>query len=77
MNIAQLKKFCLAQTGAREKLWPEPYNILVYALDTKVDVTASADTQPIPAALETRANVMKAMQRHVLGKAVLVARFHR
>lgn len=35
MNVAQLKKFCLAQTGSREKQWPEPYNILVYALDTK------------------------------------------
>jgi phosphatidylethanolamine-binding protein (PEBP) family uncharacterized protein len=43
------------------------YTFEVYALDTKIDVTPTADAQPINAALATRANVMKAMQGHVLG----------
>jgi len=53
------------------------YTFEVYALDTKLDLTASAAAQPVPAALETRANVMKAMQGHVLGKAVYVGLFRR
>ena len=53
------------------------YTFEVYALDTKLDVTASTAAQPVPAALETRANVMKAMQGHVLGKAVYVGLFRR
>jgi Raf kinase inhibitor-like YbhB/YbcL family protein len=47
------------------------YTFEIYALDTKLDVPASAD------AFETRANVMKAMQGHVLGKAVYVGLFRR
>jgi Raf kinase inhibitor-like YbhB/YbcL family protein len=47
------------------------YTFEIYALDTKLDVTGSAD------AFETRANVMKAMQGHVLGKAVYVGLFRR
>jgi Raf kinase inhibitor-like YbhB/YbcL family protein len=47
------------------------YTFEVYALDTKLDAATSAD------AFETRANVMKAMQGHVLGKAVYVGLFHR
>jgi Raf kinase inhibitor-like YbhB/YbcL family protein len=53
------------------------YTIEVYALDTKVDVTPSTNAQPVTAAIETRANVMKAMQGHVLGKAVYVGLFRR
>lgn len=53
------------------------YTIEVYALDTKVDVTASTNAQPVTAAIETRASVMKAMQGHVLGKAVYVGLFRR
>jgi hypothetical protein len=53
------------------------YTFEVYALDTKLDVVASTATQPIPAALETRAAVMKAMNGHVLGKAVYVGLFKR
>jgi len=53
------------------------YTFEVYALDIPVDVTASTATPPIAAALETRASVMKAMQGHVLGKAVYVGLFHR
>ena len=49
----------------------------VYALDTKLDVSPSSATPAVNAALETRANVMKAMQGHVLGKAVYVGLFHR
>src|SRR5580765_7046788 len=37
------------------------YTFEILALDTKLDVTAAAD------AFETRANVMKALQGHVLG----------
>jgi Raf kinase inhibitor-like YbhB/YbcL family protein len=47
------------------------YTFEIYALDTKLDVAASAD------AFETRANVMKAMQGHILGKAVYMGLFHR
>ena len=53
------------------------YTFEVYALDTKLDVVASTAAQPIPAALETRASVMKAMNGHVLGKAVYVGLFKR
>jgi Raf kinase inhibitor-like YbhB/YbcL family protein len=53
------------------------YTFEVYALDTKLDVAAAAAATPIAAALETRAAVMKAMQGHVLGKAVYVGLFRR
>ena len=47
------------------------YMFEIYALDTKVDVQPTAD------AFETRANVFKAMQGHVLGKAVYGGLFKR
>ena len=47
------------------------YMFEIYALDTKLDVTPTSD------AFETRANVMKAMQGHVLGKAVYGGLFKR
>ena len=47
------------------------YMFEVYALDTKLDVVPAAD------AFETRANVFKAMQGHVLGKAVYGGLFKR
>jgi len=47
------------------------YMFEIYALDTKLDV------QPTTDAFETRANVMKAMQGHVLGKAVYGGLFKR
>jgi Raf kinase inhibitor-like YbhB/YbcL family protein len=47
------------------------YTFEIYALDTTLDVPAAGD------AFETRANVMKAMQGHVLGKAVYMGLFHR
>jgi Raf kinase inhibitor-like YbhB/YbcL family protein len=53
------------------------YTFEVYALDVAINVNPSAATPPIAAALETRTNVMKAMQGHVLGKAVYVGLFHR
>jgi Raf kinase inhibitor-like YbhB/YbcL family protein len=53
------------------------YTFEIYALDTKVDVTPSSATPAVNAALETRAAVMKAMQGHVLGKAVYVGLFRR
>ena len=53
------------------------YTLEVYALDTRIDVAPSTAAQPVPAAVETRAAVMKAMQGHVLGKAVYVGLFRR
>jgi Raf kinase inhibitor-like YbhB/YbcL family protein len=53
------------------------YTFEIYALDTKIDVAPSAGAQPINAALATRADVMKAMQGHVIGKAVYVGLFRR
>ena len=47
------------------------YTFEIYALDTKIEVPPSTD------AFETRANVMKAMQGHILGKAVYVGLFKR
>jgi Raf kinase inhibitor-like YbhB/YbcL family protein len=47
------------------------YMFEIYALDTTIDVPATAD------AFETRANVFKAMQGHVLGKAVYGGLFKR
>ncbi len=47
------------------------YMFELFALDTKVDVQPTAD------AFETRANVLKAIQGHVLGKAVYGGLFRR
>jgi Raf kinase inhibitor-like YbhB/YbcL family protein len=47
------------------------YTIEIFALDTKLDVQPAATWQ------ETRANVVKAMQGHVRGKAVYAGLFHR
>lgn len=47
------------------------YMFEIYALDTKLDV------QPTTDAFETRANVMKAMNGHVIGKAVYGGLFRR
>ncbi|MEO8259662.1 MAG: YbhB/YbcL family Raf kinase inhibitor-like protein [Acidobacteriota bacterium] len=47
------------------------YMFELYALDTVIDVPPAAD------AFETRANVMKAIQGHILGKAVYGGLFKR
>ena len=47
------------------------YTFEVYALDTKLDVQPGAD------AWETRTNIWKAMNGHILGKAVYVGLFRR
>jgi Raf kinase inhibitor-like YbhB/YbcL family protein len=47
------------------------YVFEIFALDSKLDVAATAD------AFETRAAVMKALQGHVLGKATYVGLFRR
>ena len=57
--------------GARAAGPKHHYTFEIYALDTKLDVKPTAD------AFETRANVMKAMQGHVLGKAVYGGLFKR
>ena len=49
------------------------YTFELYALDTKLDVPQGMPAQ----ATDTRTAVFNAMDGHVLGKAVLVARFHR
>ena len=48
------------------------YTFELYALDTKLDVPQGTPQQ----AADTRNAVINAMDGHVLGKAVLVARFH-
>jgi Raf kinase inhibitor-like YbhB/YbcL family protein len=47
------------------------YMFEIYALDTTIDVQPTSDS------FETRANVMKAIQGHVLGKAVYGGLFRR
>ncbi len=47
------------------------YTLELFALDTKIDIQPGSD------AFETRANIMKAIQGHVLGKAVYMGLFHR
>jgi Raf kinase inhibitor-like YbhB/YbcL family protein len=47
------------------------YTFEIYALDTKLDMPPSGD------AFETRTAVMKAMQGHVIGKAVYMGLFRR
>jgi Raf kinase inhibitor-like YbhB/YbcL family protein len=47
------------------------YTFELFALDTKVDAQPGTD------AFETRANIMKAIQGHILGKAVYMGLFHR
>jgi Raf kinase inhibitor-like YbhB/YbcL family protein len=49
------------------------YTFELYALDTKLDVPQGTPQE----AAATRTAVVSAMDGHVLGKAVLVARFHR
>jgi Raf kinase inhibitor-like YbhB/YbcL family protein len=49
------------------------YTFELYALDTKLDVPQGTPQE----AAATRTAVVNAMDGHVLGKAVLVARFHR
>jgi Raf kinase inhibitor-like YbhB/YbcL family protein len=53
--------------GARATGPYHHYTFEVYALDTKLDLGADA----------TRADVLRAINGHILGKAVLVGRFHR
>ena len=48
------------------------YTFEVFALDTKIDVPAA----PPQDALATRQAVLKAIDGHALGKAVVVGRFH-
>ncbi len=50
---------------------PHHYVFELYALDTKLDVQPGSD------AFDSRANVMKAIQGHVLGKAVYMGLFRR
>jgi Raf kinase inhibitor-like YbhB/YbcL family protein len=57
--------------GAAANGPPHHYVFELYALDTKLDVQPAAD------AFETRANVMKAIQGHILGKAMYMGLFRR
>ena len=49
------------------------YTLELYALDTKLDVPTGTPQQ----AADTRTAVFNAMDGHVLGRALLVGRFHR
>ena len=49
------------------------YTFELYALDIKLDVPQGTPQQ----AADTRTAIVNAMDGHVLGKAILVARFHR
>jgi hypothetical protein len=49
------------------------YTFELYALDTKIDVPLGTQQQ----AADTRTAVVNAMEGHVIGKALLVGRFHR
>jgi Raf kinase inhibitor-like YbhB/YbcL family protein len=57
--------------GAPASFPKHHYAFELIALDTKIDVQPSTD------AFETRANVMKAIQGHILEKSVYVGLFHR
>jgi len=48
------------------------YTFELYALDTKIDVPAAMPAE----AANTRTAVFKAMDGHILGKAILIARYH-
>jgi Raf kinase inhibitor-like YbhB/YbcL family protein len=48
------------------------YTFELFAVDTKIEVPQATPQQ----AADTRAAVMKAIDGHILGKAVLVGRFH-
>ena len=47
------------------------YTFELFALDTKLDMPAASDP------FDTRTNILKAMQGHILGKAVYMGLFHR
>ena len=49
------------------------YTFELYALDIKLDIPQGTPQQ----AADTRTAIVNAMDGHVLGKAVLVGRFHR
>src|SRR3982750_4164167 len=53
------------------------YTFELYALDTKIDVPQPQGQVGAPVAADTRNAVVNAMDGHVIGKAVLVGRFHR
>jgi phosphatidylethanolamine-binding protein (PEBP) family uncharacterized protein len=53
------------------------YTLELYALDTKLDVPQPQGQASAQVAGDTRNAVVNAMDGHVIGKAVLVGRFHR
>jgi Raf kinase inhibitor-like YbhB/YbcL family protein len=53
------------------------YTFELYALDTKLDIPQPAAGTTAQQVVEIRNNVINAMDNHVIGKAILVARFHR
>jgi Raf kinase inhibitor-like YbhB/YbcL family protein len=53
------------------------YTFEVYALDTKIDIAPASGATPVIAAVDTRTAVMKAMQGHIIGKAVYLGLFRR
>ena len=53
------------------------YTFELYALDTKLDIAQPAAGTAGQAVVDLRNKIVDAMDGHVLGKAILVARFHR
>ena len=53
------------------------YTFELYALDTKLDVPQPSGEVSAQVAADTRNAIINAMEGHVIGKAVLVGRFHR
>jgi Raf kinase inhibitor-like YbhB/YbcL family protein len=53
------------------------YTFELYALDTKLDIPQPAAGTTPQQVVEIRNNIVNAMDNHVIGKAILVARFHR
>jgi Raf kinase inhibitor-like YbhB/YbcL family protein len=53
------------------------YTFEIFALDTKLDIKASVDGDATANGFETRANVLRAMNGHIIGHGVLVGLFRR
>ena len=53
------------------------YTFELYALDTKLDIAQPAAGMMPAQVVELRNKIVDAMEGHVVGKAVLIARFHR
>ena len=58
-------------------LWPEPLTGVIEVTPGVIVAVVVADVKPGADAFESRTNVMKAMQGHIIGKAVYSGLFRR